>query len=446
MPSLADLCSVAVALAGEGEVEAYAEEATRSVIRAQGGEINTLTVAESRGIGIRVILDGRLGFAQAADPMPSAVPELVEKARQAANAADVDEGNRLPRLAAVPPVSGIYAGQNQLTIHDKTRLAIQLERAAVSAVPSVRAVESATYGDLVRRVAIMSSHGGPLEYVRSDCWAYVNCIAEAGDDRQTGAAYELARDPRDLAWERAAAEAAFRASRLLGGRMPTTRRLPVVLHPVAGAALLSIVAQALSADTVQKGRSSLSGAPGARLAAPGVTIADDGLLERGIGTRPFDDEGVASQRTTLIERGVLRGYLHNAATAAMAGTRSTGNAGRRSYRAVPGVACSNLHIAAGAVSPEELVQQVDDGVYVQELFGLHAGASAITGAFSVGATGLRISHGAIAEPLRGLTIASTLPDILGGVSGVASDLRFFPFGGAIGAPSILVDAMAVAGR
>jgi PmbA protein len=448
MPDLLDVCLAVVSMAAQDEVEVYAEEGRRTEVHARAGEVERLTVAESRGIGIRVVAEERLGHAWAADPTMDMVAGLLDRARDGARLAEPDDANVLPPLRPVQPLGGLYRpSQAQLGVGGKLRLAVDLERVAVSSHAEVRQVETATYGDSTSRVAISSTRGGPIEYLRTNCWAYVNCLAERSGERQTGSAYELARDAGELDWERAARVAAERAARVLGGAKPPTRECPVVLDPVATAAFLSVLGGALSAELAQKGRSLLSDMMGARIGSPAVTMIDDGRLELGPAARPFDDEGVASRRTVLAERGVLRSFMHTTATAARQGTSSTANAGRRSYRATPRVAWSNLFMEPGGSSQEELIRQAGHGVYVQEVTGLHSGASPTTGAFSVGAVGLEIVNGALAGPVREITIASTLLDVLGRTVAVGSDARFFPFGGgAVGAPSILVGEMSVAGR
>ncbi|MGH2676651.1 MAG: metallopeptidase TldD-related protein, partial [Actinomycetota bacterium] len=176
-----------------------------------------------------------------------------------------------------------------------------------------------------------------------------------------------------------------------------------------------------------------------------VTLVDDGRLADGPASAPFDDEGVPTSRTPLIERGVLRGFLHNTVTARRNGSASTGNASRPSYRGVPGVSPSNLLVEPGSAPAEALLAGAGRAVYVQEVKGVHSGANPVSGEFSVGASGLRVEGGELAEPLREMTIASTLPEVLKGVVAVGSDVRFLLGAGAIGTPTILVGEMTVAG-
>ncbi|HET9249385.1 MAG TPA: metallopeptidase TldD-related protein, partial [Actinomycetota bacterium] len=204
---------------------------------------------------------------------------------------------------------------------------------------------------------------------------------------------------------------------------------------------LGVLAGALSADAVQKGRSLFAGLVGEQVGAELFTLVDDGTNVDGPGASPFDDEGVPSGRTELFTKGVLNGFLHNAYTAHKGGTTSTGN-GKRGYRAAPGVGTSNFYLDAGETPRDELLRRAEGGVLIQDVSGVHSGANPISGEFSVGATGLRISGGSLGEPLREMTIASTLPDMLTSIAAVGDDLRFFS---SVGTPSVLIGEMTLAG-
>jgi PmbA protein len=273
----------------------------------------------------------------------------------------------------------------------------------------------------------------------------VVALAERDGETQTGFSFRVGRELDELEWEEAAGEAAERGARLLGARKPATERVPVVLDPWAAASFLGVLAGILSAEEVQKGRSLLAGLSGQEVASGVLTLVDDGRFEGGPAAAPFDDEGVPTGRTPVIEAGVLKGFLHNTQTARRGGTTSTGNASRGGYRGVPGVAPTNLLVEPGPKDPDALLRDAGRAVYVQDVSGVHSGANPVSGEFSVGATGLRVEGGALGEPLREMTIASTLPEVLRRIEAVGSDLRFFPGGGAIGTPTIAVGEMTVAG-
>jgi len=444
---LLDLCRAALSRAEDGEqAEAYAGESRHTEVKARRGEVDALSRAESRGVGVRVLVDGRLGYAWTADPDLDEAAALLVAARESAGYASPDEANVLPDAAEAEPLPGLFrAEQANLDPEQKVRLALDLERSAVSSDPAVTKVEEVMYGDAVSRAAIASTRGMESAYERTDCWCVVSALAERDGEVQTGFSFRLAREMDELAWKEAADEAARRGARLLGSRKPATERLPVVLDPWAAASFLGVLARALSAEEVQKGRSLLADLTGQRVASEVVTLVDDGRLLDGPSAAPVDDEGVPTTRTAVIEAGTLRSFLHNTATARRGGASSTGNASRPSYRGIPGVAPSNLFLEPGAEGPDAILRKAGRAVYVQEVTGVHSGANPISGEFSVGATGLRVEDGGLGEPLREMTIASTIPEVLQRIEAVGSDLRFFPGGGALGTPTLLVGEMTVAG-
>jgi PmbA protein len=443
---LTDLCAAAVEAADDDEaVEAYAEESRHTEASALRGEVEGLTFAESRGVGIRLIAGGRLGYAWAADPSLEEVREAVGRARENAELAEPDEHNVLPAFEPAEPMPELFiADQAEIPAERKVSLALDLERRAISLDPRSSKVDLAQVGDAVSRAAIASTTGVVAEYARTDAWCVCVAIANEADDTQTGFSFTIARGVDDLGWEAIASEAVDRAVRLLGAEKPATARIPVLLDPFAAMSFLGVLAGALSAEAVQKGRSLFATMQGQAIGSPLFTLVDDGRVAAGPAARPFDDEGVPSGRTELFTAGALNGFLHDTYTAHRAGggQRSTGNAKRAGYRSAPGVGTSNFFLEAGATPVPELLAAAEGGVLIQDVSGVHSGANPISGEFSVGATGLRIAGGEPGEPLREMTVASTLPEMLAGITGVGDDLRFFS---SVGTPSILIGEMTLAG-
>ena len=444
MAELGDLCQTAVEAAQDGEgIEAYAEESRRTEVGARKRQVEGLTFAESRGVGVRLVSGARLGYAYAADPSEDEVRATVARARENAALAGEDPIHVLPEPTFVDPMPELFREeQAAMPTEAKVALALDLERLTTTTDPRVTKVDECQVGDAVSRMAIANSNGLAAEYARTDTWCLAVTLAEEGGETQTGFSYRIGRELGDLDWETIATEAVERAVAMLGAQKPPTARVPVVLDPFAGMSFLGVLAGALSAEAVQKGRSLFADKVAEVVASPAITLVDDGRLLDGPGACPFDDEGVPSRRTELISGGTLRGFLHNSYTAKRGGTTSTGNAQRAGYRSTPGVGTTNFYLEAGAKSVPELMLEAEDGVLIQEVSGVHSGANPISGEFSVGATGLRIRGGAGAEGLREMTIASTIPDMLKAVSAVGSDLRFFS---SVGVPSILIGEMTVAG-
>jgi PmbA protein len=446
VPDLGELVHVAVEAAEQDEqVEAYAEEGRQTEVSALRGEVEGMQFAESRGLGVRVIRDGRLGYAWAADPSTDEAEETVRRARDNAVLAEPDEDNVLPEPAPITPMSEIYREESaSVSADDKVRMALDLERYTVSRDPRVTKVDLAQVGDATSRVAIASTTGLDVAFARTDAYAVVVTLAVEVDETQTGFSYAITRGLDTLSWEPVADEAVDRAISMLGATKPPTAKVPVVLDPFAASSFLGVLASALNAENVLKGRSLFAEMVGQAVGSSAFTLVDDGRRLDGPGACPFDGEGVPSGRTELFTAGTLNGFLHDTYTAHRTGDsqRSTGNGKRGGYRSAPGVGTSNFFVDAGEVSFEELISKGEGGVVIRDVSGVHSGANPISGEFSVGATGLRITGGATGEPLREMTIASTIPEMLKAVAGVGNDLRFFS---SVGTPSILIGEMTLAG-
>ena len=443
MPELGDLCRAAVeAATGDEHVEAFAEERTTTEVEALRGEVEGLTFAESRGVGVRLISGGRLGFAYAADPSIDEVRDAVARARENAGLASEDPYNALPDARRVEPLEGLFSESlASMSIEDKVPIALGMERLATTTDPRVTKTESVRYGDVVGRVAIASTSGVAAEDRGTGCWCAAVTLADQDGETQTGFSFKVGHRLEELDPDAVAREAVERAARLLGATKPETARVPAVLDPVATSAFLGVLSGGLSAEAVQKQRSLFASLVGEQVASNAFTLVDDGRLLDGPGAAPFDGEGVPTGRTDLISDGVLNGFLHNTYTALRGDTTSTGNA-TRGYRSTPGVGTTNLFVQPGAVPFDDLLRRAEGGVLIQDVTGVHSGANPISGEFSVGATGLRIAEGALGEPVREMTVGSTIPEMLGGIEAVGDTIRWFS---SVGTPPILVAEVTLGG-
>jgi len=443
---LHELTRAAVAAAHEGEqLEAYAEEGRQTEVSALRGEVEGMTFAESRGVGVRLFADHRLGYAFASDPTPEEVLEAVARARENAALAEPDEHQALPVPEDFEPLPELFRAESAaVTADQKVRRALDLEAYTVSRDTRVTKIDLAQVGDAVSRMHLASTTGIDAAYERTDAWVVVVTLAVEGDETQTGFSFRIARGLDELEQEPIAEEAVSRAVEMLGAAKPPTAKVPVVLDPFAASSFLGVLAGALNADSVLKGRSLFATMVGDQVGSDVFTLVDDGRILDGPGACPFDGEGVPSSRTELFTAGRLNGFLHDTYTSRRTGggQRSTGNSKRGGYKSAPGVGTSNFYVEAGDLSFDELLARAEGGVVIRDVSGVHSGANPISGEFSVGATGLRVEGGALGEPLREMTIASTLPEMLKGISGVGSDLRFFS---SVGTPSILIGEMTLAG-
>ncbi len=352
-----------------------------------------------------------------------------------------------PSAESYPYIDGLWrAGVGATSVEQKIDLALRAESAALSC-RDIEAVEESVYADNETRIAIVSTAGLEAEVEQTFCFLYVVAHAGRNGERQSGLGLSSGREPSALQPETAGDEAAEKARVLLGASPCATGSYTVVFDREVVAALLSSLVPALSAEAVQKGRSVFAGRLGETVASSLITLVDDGLASEGMATSPFDGEGIPQQSTVLLEGGVLRSYLHSSYTARKAGgeTRSTGNAGRASYRTFPGVRPTNLVVPAGDAGLDAVLARADEGLYVEGVSGLHSGVNAISGEISVGVTGRLIAGGELGRPVREVTVAADFAHLLGSVSEVAGDARWIPLYGSAFVPSVTVQDIAVSG-
>lgn len=427
-------------------VEAFGIDETETTVKAYDGEVESLSSARTRGVGIRLIAGGRVGYAYTADTSPLALAETLTEARVNASVASPDEANVLPVPGPVEPLERELwdPAFAEVSPAQKVELALRLEAAARPG-GDIKGVDSALYGDTDATVAIASTTGVRGAYRRCDAYVVVEVLAERDGFTTSAYGLQMGRLGTALDVDAAAGEAVERALRILGGRKPASAGLPVLLDPYATASFLGVLASALTAEAVQKGRSLFAERVGERIGPDHLSLLDDGRLSEGPATSPWDGEGVASGRTPLIADGVLQGWLHNVYTAAKDGVAPTGNASRSGFKAAPGISPTNLFFQPGTEDRDALLRRAGTGFYCQQVLGVHSGANAISGDFSVGAAGVMVRDGEFAEPVREATIAGTIPEMLANLVGVGSDLRFLPFGGGMGGMTLLVDGMTLAG-
>ncbi|MBI4494025.1 MAG: TldD/PmbA family protein [Chloroflexi bacterium] len=431
---------------GAAQAEAFANDFRTSTIEVREGEVETLVSAESRGVALRVLHEGGMGYAHTTDLSSGGLAEVAERALRLAREATPDPARVLaePRMPPPEPLDIFDPRLAEVSPERKIELLREAERRSRAADARVRATDLARYVDGMGTVALANSRGVSVAFEQSTAYAVLVLVAGQDGEQQLGHAYTLGHGFDALSSERLGREAARRAAASLGGKPLPTGRATVVMEPEVAAELLSSVAQALSGEAVLKGRSMFLGQQGARVASAEVTLVDQGDLRGGLATRPVDGEGVPTQRTVLLEQGVLRGYLHNLYSARKLGVSSTGNARRDSFRHTPEIGPSNLALEPGALGPEQLIAQVERGFYVITTRNV-GGINPISGDYSVGAAGLAIEQGALAGPVAQVTIAANIREMLQHLSARANDLRWIPSAGAIGSPTLRIDEMMVAG-
>ena len=417
--------------AGAGEeVEVYVARGTETEVRAYDGQVESLTSATSAGIGIRVVVDHRLGFAWAGSLDESVLGETLAEARDNARFATADEHVRLavPDGVEAVPVDLWDEGLASVPTVRKVELALALEAQARAADPRIRQVDAADYGDVASESALVSTTGIRSSSRKTSGYLSVGVIAGEDEASQTGGGYSVGRGFEELDPTRACDDAVTRAVRLLGATKGPSGRSTVVFDRRMATTLLSIVSSALSGEAVAKGRSFFAGRIGELVGHPGLTLIDDPTDPRAYGAAAYDAEGLACRRNVLIDSGVLRGFLYDTVAGSRAGVPSTGSAVRGGFAGTPGPGCRALTLAPGPEGYDEdgVLAAVGEGLFVQSMTGVHSGVNPISGDFSVGAEGLMIRDGRLAEPVREITVASTLQRMLLSLVAVGADVEWLP--------------------
>jgi PmbA protein len=426
------------------ELEVVLGRSRSTLVKVHDGRIESVTTAGTSGAGLRVVRDGRQGFAHCGSLEPEVLAETLAEARDNCAFSQPDEFNGLARPDGVEPVPQDTWSEAVVSFPDDRRsaVALELERRVLGRDRRVSGARTTSYGDGAGETAIATTTGIEVTERAASCSVSTQPLVREGDETQIGWSYDAGRNPEDLDLDRVAAEAVERATRLLGATKPASARMAILLEPRLAATLLGVVAGMLSGDAVLKGRSPFADRLGHQVASPVLTLVDDPTRSESLGAATFDGEGLACRRNHLLVDGVLGTFLHNSYTGRRSGTASTGSA-VRSTRSLPGVGAQVLVIEPGVRPFDELVRSIDLGLWVASFSGLHSGVNPVSGDFSVGADGVMIRDGALAEPVRELTVASTLQRLLLDIREVGGDFEWLP--GGDGACSLVIDDVSVSG-
>ncbi len=425
------------------EAEAFLLYNRELSIDVNAGEVDTLKEAEEIGMGLRVFNKGRLGFAYSSDLSERALQEMVQDAVNISGYTAADPYNCLPEPADSYPILDIYDPlMAAAPLEQKIELARATERAARAYDPRIKLVERAGYEDVESLTIIMNTNGLMASARANYTALYISLVAQDETDSQTAFAVMGQKKIVDLDPLQVGQEAASRAARSLQAKTVASAQLPCIMEPYVVTRFMGLLASSLMGDLVLKGKSRLEGKLGDQVAAPMFNLVDDGSLAGGIASLPFDGEGVATRSNSLIKDGCLQAFLYDHYSGLKAGQRSSGNGQRASFRSLPSVGTTNLMINPGSLNPEELMHDMKVGILITEVMGMHT-ANPISGDFSLGASGIMIRAGQLAEPVRGITIAGNLHTWLKDIEALGSDLRYY---GAKAAPSIRLKSISVGGH
>lgn len=429
---------------GDEQIEVYASRGRSTTVKAYGGDVESLKSGASQGIGIRVVRDGRQGFASAGTLDPEVAVEMLADARGNADLAEPDDhvGLAVPDGVEQPQLQLLAPELLGLGDDERVRLALAVEAAVLGRDPRITGVRTATFSDGWGSAAIVSTTGVDIWSDGGSCSVSVSPLAVTDDETQIGFGVDAARHAGLLDVDAVGVEAIERTVEMLGAVKPASVRCTALLDKRVVASFMGIVAGTLSGDRATRGRSPFSDRLGDDIAVSGLTLVDDGTDPLSLSADVHDGEGLATRRNVLVDGGTLSMFLHHSESARRAGAVSTGSA-MRGARSTPGVGVHSLAIAPGHDGFDDMVRSIGDGVYIQRVNGLHSGVNAVSGDISVGVQGRMIRNGQLAEPIREATIATTLQKMLLGVSGIGSDVERLP--GGTTSVSMAIDDMSLSG-
>jgi PmbA protein len=408
------------------------------------GQVDTVTHADDRRLSLRVFVGQASAAASTSDLSRESLERVVDEATTLARITSADPHAGLPEpsslIDGLPDLDLADATGHDLAPEDKIEIARRAEAAALAEDSRITNSEGAEFYDRQARYAYATSHGFERDYATSSFGITASPVASENGEMQRDSWYSAARKRARLEEPEAIGRiAARRAVRRLGGRKVKTVEVPVIFDPENAASLLRAMAGAASGPSLYRRASFLLDRLGTRVAAPSVTLVDDGTIAGALGSRPFDGEGLPTRRTVLVRDGVLESYLLDSYSARKLGMTSTHHAVRDGSGV--SVSTSNLMLLPGTASPAELIASVKNGFYVTELIGF--GVNGVTGDYSRGAAGMWIENGELSHPVEEVTVAGNLLDMFTALEGIGNDLVLRD---RTVSPTLLIGRMVVAGN
>jgi PmbA protein len=431
--------------AGAGDAECTIVEGDEFSANVRMRELENLKEAGSRAAGLRIVRGQRTGSSYTSDLSAEGIELLVASAIELADVTTDDPHAGLPEPEELGAIAGdldlFSADVDTLDTEGRIALARRAEEAALSADARITNSEGASFDSFAGRHIFANSRGFAGDYRSSSCSLSVVPVAKDGESMERDFWYHSSRSLARLEPpEQIGRTAAARALRRLNPVKVATQKVPVVFEPRVAASLAENLFEAVHGMLIYRHESFLAGKLGEQVASEKFSLVDDATIPGGFGTSPFDDEGVASRRTVVLERGVLKSYLLNTYAARKLGMKTTGNASR-GLTGNAGIGHGNFFVENGVLSPERIIAGITDGFYVTELIGM--GVNIVTGDYSRGAVGLWIRNGELAFAVSEVTIAGKLQDMLMGVDEVGNDLEFR---GSVAAPTLKIGEMTVGGK
>ena len=434
--------------AGATDAEAVVYEGEEFGALVRLGQVETLKESGSRAVGLRVFIGQRTASTSSSDFSAESIERLVSGAVTLAKITSEDPFAGLPDADAFGQIESdqhlYFDDVSAQPPAERIEVARRCEAAAMAFDTRIQNSGGGDFDTSISHKILVNSRGFVGEYRKSYCGFSASPIAHDEKGMQRDYWYSNSRTVSKLeSPEDIGQEAARRTLKRLGARQVKTQSAPVVFSPEIAKSIMGSIFSAAEGDAIYRHASFFADKLGEQVAGENITVVDDGTMVfdeiGGFGTSPFDGEGLPTRRKVIVERGILKNYVMNTYTARKLGMASTGNASR-GLAGNPGIGPGNFYLEAGTLTPEEIIADVRQGLYVTETMGF--GVNLVTGDYSQGASGMWIENGEIAYPVEEITIAGNLKEMYKNVVAIGNDLVFR---GASAAPTIRVEGMMVAG-
>lgn len=425
------------------EAESYAASSKTFSVEVRSQKVLAVNKGLTIGIALRLMDGKKTGFAYSNN---GDIEALIKNASDNLRFSSADSTFKFAPAQEHAAVDLMFDGTiAKIPEEEKIAIAMEIESCAYAHDKRIVNTETASYSDEEYEVHVSTSSGFSSGYRKTLCSGSMQAISEENGQSEEGYCLRQHGSIAELAPEEIGKKAASEAVELLGGRLIGSSTMPVVLSPLVSSQFLAAAAPIFSAENARKGKSLLRGNIGKQTASENFSLIEDALLKGGLASRPFDDEGMPSKRTVLIRNGILKCFLHDLDSAAKEGASSTSSAVRNTFKAPPIIGTTNLYIERGNASREALFEAAENGLYITRVMALHS-LNQISGDFSLGAAGIMIENGRKTFPVRGITIAGNLAEMLLAVKNIGNDLEFFTETGYCGSPSLLIDRLSVSGK
>ncbi len=433
---------------GLNDMEIYYSAGSSLSLKVFQRELDGYSLSESEGLSLRAVYNGKMGYSYTEKVDETSIEQVVKDVIENAMIIDSeDEEFIFEGSEEYKKVDSFNPSLENVTEEEKIEFVKNLEEEAFKLDKRIESVQACVYGDGYGETIMSNTKGLYLHDKNNIAYTYVSVVAKDGDDIKTGLAFRTGNDFSEFKAKEVAKEAVDEAIALLGGKSVKSGDYKVIIRNSAAADLLEAFTGIFSAEAVQKNLSLLKGKLNEKIASDIFTLIDDPYMEGGLASKSFDGEGVACKYKKVIDKGVLKTYFHNLKTANKDGIETTGNASKGSYKSSIGISPSNFYVEKGERSLDEMVKDIDKGILITDLQGLHSGLNSVSGDFSLASLGFLIENGKISTPVEQITVSGNYFEMIKNIEEIGSDLKFgLPGGAYIGSPSLKIKKLSIAGE